>query len=384
MTKSIFDCLHEGMCWIERFAQSDEFHTEFFDERLGEAAAHRQANVHGCISNLLFDEVKLVIDIQNAVTDECLNHEQVVIFSARVSVATGLGPGAVPKQCVEAWCCISLDRFFVVFEKCDVSSERLSGREVEQGIRMAPIAAVDTHLALTHVSLVLAILNLQFAVICLNDVREEYFVLDQINQRLDGQRDSQHPIALSGARNNCIFARESSLLSIVRKCVREFADDDISQQPRSGVASWNGRTRFFCSDDVLFAFRAGRHFLLVLKPFDRVSQAFQLVSDFIGDEFCLHGAVGAVNELRLDAVRDSFVRQILREDVLFSRGWIGRFFLSGLFRRWCRVTLARIMAFVLATKLTAIAFFILHDENIKLFLKGREQLPSVSMILETV
>ncbi len=158
--------------------------------------------------DLRFDVVKFVIDVQDRVAALRINHQRFVVLPARMGVTTGLDFGAILVQLVEALCGVGLYDADKLFEECNVPGEGLIGREVESYKPVILIPPVNSQFAFAHLSLVLPVLDLKFAVVRLYYARKEQASSNEIVQRLNSKRGSQNPVTLSGPRYGVFLANE--------------------------------------------------------------------------------------------------------------------------------------------------------------------------------
>lgn len=353
-----------------------EFLAQSFDQGFGAFAPNGQSFGRRFAADIRFHLIQPGVYFQNAVADLYLLRQGVEYSAASVGIASGLSFGAVLKQSIEAVCGIGLNDSVKVLQKSLILLERFIGRKVENCEPVVNITAVDSHLALAHISFEFPVLDLNFRVIGLNYPRLKYLPLHEFMQRLDQQGGADHPIRLGGSRNDGLFSSEYFLLAIVWKAIVELTDNDAGQETGPGVTARNGRAGLFGSGNVGLALGTGADLLLVLQALEGASQLLKLMGDFIGDEFGLHGTSRADDVFVFDFVRDDLSGQILRVNMFLPNMTTGLVWdgtpkpertglLLGQGRSW-------IVPLSLVTKITPIAFLHLGEKEIELILEVSE------------
>ncbi len=371
--ESVINGRHQGMCRIELRLKGNNLLAEFLDQRLGTSAPDGQP-FRRCLSFYVpFHIVEFFVYIQDDFAELGFHGQAIEVSSSRVGVASDFGSRPVSKECIEASGGVRLDAGSDVFKPGFISFERLIGRKLEDR-ELEFSGDVDGHFAFAHSPFELAVLDLYFRVIGVNDVGFADLACDQVVERLQSEGCLKRTVALSRTRYRCLLALKSFFLAVVRQAVAESAGDDVGAEGCSVLtASMLG---FFGGDDVDFALLAGSHLLLVLQVFERVQQFIELVAQLVADEDGGDLALRANRIVFGDQMIDGLGGKFVIADV-FSRGiaFLWRC-CRGRRRRfsWCSLG---VMALRLRAKVFAIALLELHNEDIEFFLKIFELLPEL-------
>lgn len=368
VVEGVLDRRHEHMCRIEPCFEGKNFFPELLDQGLGADASSGQPFLRRLSSDVSLYCVELLVYIQNDVGVLGIDRQAVVIFPSRVSVAANLRSRTIFEKRIETVGCIRLDVYIDIFKPLPISFKTLVGREIEN-CEIELLSDVDGHLAFSHSSFHLAILDFNYGIVGVDHVGRAYFARHQLIQMFDSQSRCNAAVALRRAWNDCVFSFKSFFLPIVRQAITEPASDDIRAQRRCKLTvSFIG---LLGCDDVGLAPLTRPHFLLVLKKPDGVQKLVELVADFVADEHSCNQAVGTDCILRRDFMRDWFSREFVFENVL-ARYAVRLCRASGSRRSLVRRAYYRslwIVPFGCRTKVFAIALFELRDENVELLLK---------------
>ena len=332
---------HELVCRRVLSLQPQEKMPELFYKWFRSLSSNSQSLCRRLSVDSGLDDVELAIDIQDVV---CVGivwvvGEILVIAPARVGMAAGAFARTVFEQRLPAAGCVGLNDSFVAFEECAIFGKRQVGRKLEYDPGMIFIPDVRRHLSFAHAAHAFGILNFDLSVVGLDDGGSFDLDFGQFVDLLEQARGGQDPVALRRSGNRDLLAAEDLRLTIERKSVGEFGNDDVSKQSRSHVATGNRRRWFFGHDHVLFAFGTGPNFLSMLKLLEGLRDTFELVCDLVPHFLRLDEACRANLLCFVDVMVDVLNRQVLVEDVLLVHARSGIFGLRRL-PTWWRVRVA--------------------------------------------
>lgn len=378
----VFQCVvngfHQVMAGIEGRLCLNDCLAKGLHQRFGFPSANSQPDRVRFVFYLGFDAVQVPVDIEHCIADIRFEKFRLEVFASRMGAAAGLGPVSVCEQCVEAASGVSLNDAGKFSEKREIALEGQVGREIEYGWLGLGIADIRGHFGLADIVFVLAVLDLDGRIVCLDDGGlEQLFHIEFVQQR-ESFGCGLHPAALGRAGNRHILASEDLLLPIVRESIVELADDYLCEQPGTGVATGDGGTRLLCRDYVLLALRAGARFLAMLEDFQCGAYHLELMSKQVGDELCLYIAVWANRIFRANMMLLRLMWQTLcvLQDAFGAGKFLRRWRLRWLTWSWLGRTAgrARIMPLCLLSILPLPLLLGLGDQHVQLFLQVLEDL----------
>lgn len=360
--------------------QSCEFQycaAQLLDERFDFSPADGESNCRSHAASSFFYLVNPVVEVEDPVSFYGVHFEGLEEFASCVCIAAGFNLSAISKERIETPGCICLDNADVILEEGHVLRERLIRGEMENDERVPAVSTIDSHFPFADVALEVSVLNFDLGVIGLNNARGKRLAFENIVEWFSKCRAGLHPIRLRGARNDRMLAIESFLLPVIWQRIIKFANADVSQQSWCGVTAGDRRAGFLGGDDILFAFRAGTHFLFMLKAFEAMAESFELICNFVADEDGFHVTPGTDAMLGFDQVWHRFYGQVLLENMLdvitglgcrFRFDWLfGGRAISNHCRSW-------IMSLGLVPEILTVALFQLRDEYVELLLKVSQHL----------
>lgn len=382
--ESVVNCFHQLVGGIEFAFGIDNDFPKKLDERLRFFAPHSQPKTCRLVLYVPLDFVEIFVHVENCTADLLFGEFRFKVFATGVSAATCFDSLPIFKQGIESAGSICLNDAFEIFEEREIFVKGQVGRKVEHVHWMSGIADVGSYLPFANIVFVSAVLNLDERVVSFDDAGLEQFNFLKVVQQGEGVGGCLHPVALGRAWDVDVVAGEDFLLAIVRKSIVEFTDDYFCEQARTGVASRNGWTGLFGSDDVLLAARASTGLLQMLENFQAGAYHFELVSEHVANGHSFDRALWARNVFRFDRMRHRLMRQMFRifEDMfdagcLILPGGISTSIWFGLAESRARVVFLGLLPVV-----SLVAFFRLSDQDIELGLQVFEQFTQLGIALE--
>ena len=370
--EGVINSCHQGICGIESGFEGDYFRAKLFDQWLRASTSNGQSLRWRLPAYVSFYVVEFFVYIQDDVSEFWLDGQAIVVSSARVGMTANLSARLHLEESIEAAGGIRLNAGGNILEPSSIALEGLIRRKIEDG-EFEFFSDVDSHFAFAHSSFELAVLDLYFRIIGVDDFGFACFASHQFVERLEGERSLKRAVALGRAWNDRVFAFESFLLAVMWQTVAESAGDDVGAERCSVLTP--GMVGLIGCDDVDFALLARPYFLLVLKVSERMQELVELVAQLVADEGCRDLALRTDRILFGDEVIDGLGGKIVIADMfpraISIRRWRfdcggGRSF------SWCAL---RVVAFSLRTEVLAIALFELYYEDIELSLKILELFP---------
>lgn len=365
----VINACHDGVCGVQGAFQLHQFPSELFGQRLRLSTPDGEPMGRRFAFDLFLDVVELGIYLDDVIA-------KLVVSSAGMSAAANFGFRSVLEQGIESAGSISLHVAGEAFEKFFVANKRLIWRKIKNVYRMFGVTAVDGHLTFAHGASGFSILDFDGAVIGLNDLGIQCMFFEALIEWFKGKGAGLKPVTQRGAWDDGIFALEDFRLAVLRQAIVTLVYDCGGKQARSWKCSGDRRTWLLGHDDMLLAFWAGAHFLLVFKALDALENFLQLIADFISDKDSFHLAVRADHVCVFHLVRHRVGRHVLEADVfrVITIDWLFWrldfwFFDSAI---GCHGGLG-IMAFGLRSEILAVALFLLLKQFVELGLQLNEE-----------